>query len=72
MAELRVPLSKRFFSPKTVERLIADSHGTGTDQLKRTMGLMALTMFSVGSIVGTGIFVILGTAVSKAGPAIII
>ena len=40
--------------------------------LKRTMGLLALTMFSVGSIVGTGIFVILGEAVPKAGPAVLI
>ncbi len=36
------------------------------------MGLTALTMFSVGSILGTGIFVILGVAVPQAGPAIIV
>ena len=40
--------------------------------LKRSMGLVALTMFSVGSIVGTGIFVILGEAVPKAGPAVVV
>ena len=40
--------------------------------LKRSMGLVALTMFSVGSIVGTGIFVILGEAVPKAGPAVVL
>ena len=39
--------------------------------LKRSMGLLALLMFSVGSIVGTGIFVILGVAIPKAGPAVI-
>ncbi len=44
----------------------------GPDTLKRTMGLTALTMFSVGSILGTGIFVILGVAVPQAGPAIIV
>ena len=36
------------------------------------MGLFALLMFSVGSIIGTGIFVILGEAIPKAGPAVII
>ncbi|MDQ1250456.1 MAG: basic amino acid/polyamine antiporter, family, partial [Actinomycetota bacterium] len=40
--------------------------------LKRSMGLLALLMFSVGSIVGTGIFVILGVAIPKAGPAVVI
>ena len=40
--------------------------------LKRSMGLFALLMFSVGSIIGTGIFVILGEAIPKAGPAVII
>lgn len=36
------------------------------------MSLFALLMFSVGSIIGTGIFVILGEAIPKAGPAVII
>src|SRR5207342_1072349 len=40
--------------------------------LKRSMGLLALTFFSVGSIIGTGIFVILGEAVPKAGPAVLL
>ena len=40
--------------------------------LKRSMGFLALLMFSVGSIVGTGIFVILGVAIPKAGPAVIL
>lgn len=40
--------------------------------LKRSMGLLALLMFSVGSIVGTGIFVILGEVIPKAGPAVIL
>ena len=47
----------------------ADGEG-GT--LKRTMGLFALTMFSVGTIIGTGIFVILGEAIPKAGPAVLL
>lgn len=65
-------LASRIFRVKPVDQIIAETgHGEGGD-LKRTMGLMALTMFSVGSIVGTGIFVILGTAVPLAGPGVIL
>lgn len=52
----------------------ADHLTDGSDHggLKRSMGFLALLMFSVGSIVGTGIFVILGVAIPKAGPAVVI
>ncbi|MGK3945786.1 amino acid permease, partial [Streptomyces caeruleatus] len=65
-------MSERLFRKKSVDQMLAETSRGGTDTLKRTMGLTALTMFSVGSIVGTGIFVILGVAVPQAGPAIII
>ena len=62
------------FATKSVDDIVAaaDHVEEGGGQLKRTMGLMALTLFSVGSIVGTGIFVILGEAVPKAGPAVLV
>ena len=62
------------FRTKSVDDIVAaaDHAEAGGGQLKRTMGLMALTLFSVGSIVGTGIFVILGEAVPKAGPAVLV
>ena len=44
----------------------------GHGELKRTMGTMALLFFSVGSIIGSGIFVILGVAIPKAGPAVLL
>ena len=44
----------------------------GHGELKRTMGRMALLFFSVGSIIGSGIFVILGVAIPKAGPAVLL
>ena len=50
-------LASRFRRIKPADVLTAEGERGG---LKRTMGLTALTMFSVGSIVGTGIFVILG------------
>lgn len=43
-------------------------HDTG---LVRSIGLFQLTMFGVGATIGTGIFFVLQTNVSKAGPAII-
>ena len=65
-------LRERLFRTKSVDQILAETSAGGTDTLKRTMGLTSLTMFSVGSIVGTGIFVILGVAVPQAGPAIIV
>lgn len=46
----------------------ADNAGMG--QLKRTFGVFQLVMLSVGATLGTGILVILGDAVPKAGPAV--
>lgn len=54
---------------KPADHLTAEGDHGG---LKRSMGLLALLMFSVGSIVGTGIFVILGVAIPKAGPAVVL
>jgi len=49
---------------------------TGADreggELRRTIGLFQLTMFGVGATIGTGIFVILSSAVPEAGPAVIL
>jgi APA family basic amino acid/polyamine antiporter len=56
---------------KSVETILAET-SDGSDGLKRSMGVVNLTMFSVGSIVGTGIFVILSVAVPEAGPAVLI
>lgn len=42
------------------------------DDLRRTISLFQLTMLGVGATVGTGIFVILGDAVPKAGPGVIL
>jgi basic amino acid/polyamine antiporter, APA family len=71
-----VSLSTELFRTRSVDDIVAaaDAAESGADsgRLKRTMGLMALTLFSVGSIVGTGIFVILGEAVPKAGPAVLV
>ncbi|MBC9718467.1 amino acid permease [Streptomyces sp. TRM66268-LWL] len=55
---------------KPVERLVAEGgHGEGGG-LRRTMSMWQLMMISIGATLGTGIFVVLGEAVPKAGPAV--
>jgi len=53
-------------------RLKPVEQATGHGELKRSLGRSALLFFSVGSIVGSGIFVILGVAIPKAGPAVLL
>lgn len=62
---------QRLFRTKPIEAALEEVSG-GEDPLRRSMGLIPLTMFSVGSIVGTGIFVILGVAIPEAGPGVIV
>ncbi|MDF9812065.1 amino acid permease [Streptomyces sp. SPB162] len=62
----------RLMRRKPVDRLVAEGgHGDG-GELKRSLGMWQLTMISIGATLGTGIFVVLGTAVPKAGPAVTI
>lgn len=70
-------MAERLFRIKDPDQIIAEADAReegaeGDAHLKRSMGLLALTMFSVGSVIGTGIFVVLGVAVPKAGPAVIL
>ena len=43
-----------------------------SEQLKRTIGTFQLTMFGVGSTIGTGIFFVMSLAVPQAGPGVIV
>ena len=55
---------------KTVEQSIADTEDS-EHRLRRELGPLQLTVFGVGVILGTGIFVLTGEAAGeKAGPAI--
>jgi len=55
---------------KTVEQSIEDTEEPGA-QLKKTLGPVQLTVFGVGVVIGTGIFVLTGKAAGvQAGPAI--
>lgn len=42
------------------------------EELKRSLSTFQLMMFGVGATVGTGIFFVLGEAIPKAGPAVLI
>ena len=65
-------LAQQLFRRKPVKEM---SEETGTDtgdsELARTIGLFQLSMFGVGATIGTGIFIVLGSAVPVAGPAVI-
>src|SRR5699024_9929709 len=60
----------RFFIKKPVSQIQAESQ---TGELKRTLSAWNLIFLGIGCIIGTGIFVMTGTAAANhAGPAIVI
>ncbi|MFD0690476.1 amino acid permease [Actinomadura fibrosa] len=63
---------RSLFRTKPVDRIVAEGGRGEGGELKRSMSLLQLTLFSVGATLGTGIFVVLGEAVPKAGPAVVL
>jgi APA family basic amino acid/polyamine antiporter len=58
------------FRTKTIEQSIADTEES-EHQLRKELGAVQLTVFGVGVVIGTGIFVLTGEAAGvKAGPAV--
>jgi APA family basic amino acid/polyamine antiporter len=58
------------FRTKTVEQSIQDTEEPG-HQLRKQLGWVQLTVFGVGVVIGTGIFVLTGKAAGvQAGPAV--
>lgn len=57
---------------KPLEAYVAESAASadGGPRLRRTLGVWHLTAISIGATLGTGILVVLGTAVPLAGPAV--
>ncbi|MFB7516576.1 amino acid permease [Streptomyces sp. NPDC056144] len=55
---------------KPVERLVNEGGQGEGGSLRRSLSMWQLTMISIGATLGTGIFVVLGDAVPKAGPAV--
>ena len=58
--------------PSSLFRLKPIAQAVGTNELKRSMGRTTLLLLSAGSMIGSGIFVILGIAIPEAGPAVLI
>ncbi len=66
-------LQHQILRRKPVTAMTAESGtDTGSGELKRTIGLFQLSMFGIGATIGTGIFIVLTTAVPIGGPAVII
>ena len=57
---------------KSIEQLVGDAEHGGK-ALKRTLSALDLTLLGIGAIIGTGIFVLTGTAAAnQAGPGIVL
>ncbi|MFZ3571779.1 amino acid permease [Streptomyces sp. BH097] len=65
-----VGFGARLMRRKPVDLLVAEGGQGEGGSLRRSLGLWQLTMISIGATLGTGIFVVLGEAVPKAGPAV--
>ena len=59
------------FATKPIDALVKDTEDKDT-QLKRAVGVLDLTALGLGAIIGTGIFVIIGEAITTSGPSIVL
>jgi basic amino acid/polyamine antiporter, APA family len=63
-------MDSNLFKTKSIEQLVGDVEH-GSKALKRSLSAWDLTLLGIGAIIGTGIFVLTGTAAAnQAGPAI--
>lgn len=56
-----VPVGSQLWRTKSIDRLLADAEEP-EKQLRKTLGVWSLTALGVGAVIGTGIFVLTGTA----------
>jgi APA family basic amino acid/polyamine antiporter len=54
-------VASQLFQKKSIDKLIADSESPG-HQLRKSLGPWSLTALGIGAIIGTGIFILTGTA----------
>ncbi len=65
-------MDSNLFKTKSIEQLVGDVEH-GAKALKRSLSALDLTLLGIGAIIGTGIFVLTGTAAAnQAGPAIVL
>jgi APA family basic amino acid/polyamine antiporter len=61
------------FAVKDNQQLVKDTQQGGEEGgLKREVGSLDLTALGIGAVIGTGIFVVIGEGIGKAGPAVIL
>jgi len=66
-------LRTALFRKKPLASFVVETGATTEGgELNRSFGVFALTMFGVGATIGTGIFIVLNTAVPEAGPGVIV
>jgi APA family basic amino acid/polyamine antiporter len=63
--------SSGLFATKPIDVLVQETHEKETE-LKRAVGALDLTALGLGAIIGTGIFVIIGEAITTSGPSIVL
>ena len=56
-----VPLDNQLLCCKSIDKLISEADEPG-HRLKKTLGPWSLTALGIGAIIGSGIFVLTGTA----------
>ena len=60
-AEVIRTSDKQIFCCKSIDKLISESEAPG-QRLQKTLGPWSLTALGIGAIIGSGIFVLTGTA----------
>jgi len=58
-----VPLASQLLRRKSIDKLILDSENP-EHSLKKTLGPWSLTALGIGAVIGSGIFTVIGTAIS--------
>jgi APA family basic amino acid/polyamine antiporter len=71
VATAETPRKTGLFATKPIDELVKETEEKET-QLKRAVGALDLTALGLGAIIGTGIFVIIGEAITTAGPSIVL
>ncbi|MGB3629180.1 MAG: amino acid permease, partial [Terracidiphilus sp.] len=56
-------MPSQLFARKSIDKLIHDSEDPG-HALKKTLGPWSLTALGIGAVIGSGIFTVIGTAIS--------
>jgi basic amino acid/polyamine antiporter, APA family len=68
MATARRSKQSGLFATKPIDRLVDETREKETE-LRRAVGALDLTALGLGAIIGTGIFVIIGEAITTSSPS---